>query len=353
VAVTAARTVVIPPRSRDEDLVVTGVGEGTVTMTRTPDTSAPGSYSLWFDQDAGHARVGDIVDGDTGTVTRRLLAVDRGELLPGARGRLSGWLHLGPAEMGVPFDDVEISTPLGPAPAWLFPAPGDDWVIQVHGRAVLRQECLRAVPVFHQAGFSSLVVSYRNDGEAPDAVDGRYALGLQEWRDVDFALDEAVRRGARRIVLMGWSMGGAIVLQTLLHSRHRDRIAGAVLDSPVVDWRTALHFQGRLRRLPRPVRGLAFGMLGSRLSRITGLRHPIDLDALDLVARADELSVPLLVMHSEDDGFVPADASHRLAVARPDIVTYEGFRVARHTKLSNYDPERWNAAIRRWLELLR
>jgi hypothetical protein len=42
-----------------------------------------------------------------------------------------------------------------------------------------------------------------------------------------------------------------------------------------------------------------------------------------------------------------------LAVARPDIVTFEPFSTARHTKLWNYDSERWNAAITRFLRGLR
>jgi hypothetical protein len=54
-------------------------------------------------------------------------------------------------------------------------------------------------------------------------------------------------------------------------------------------------------------------------------------------------------MHSDDDGFIPSTASRALAEARPDIVTFESFSGARHTKLWNYDPPRWNAAIAGWL----
>ena len=78
-------------------------------------------------------------------------------------------------------------------------------------------------------------------------------------------------------------------------------------------------------------------------------RRVIDLDRLDFVRRARELQVPILIMHSDDDGFVPSTASRALAVARPDIVTYVPFEVARHTKLWNYDREKWEGAIRDWL----
>jgi fermentation-respiration switch protein FrsA (DUF1100 family) len=60
--------------------------------------------------------------------------------------------------------------------------------------------------------------------------------------------------------------------------------------------------------------------------------------------------VPILILHSEDDGFVPVDASHALRDARPDLVTMPRFTVARHTKLWNYDQTGWNAAITEWLQ---
>ena len=92
---------------------------------------------------------------------------------------------------------------------------------------------------------------------------------------------------------------------------------------------------------------------GSWGRAITGQQHPIDLDRLDFVRHAAQLSVPILVLHSADDVYVPATASRELARLRPDIVTYIEFVVAGHTRLWNYDAERWNRAIAQWLgELL-
>jgi pimeloyl-ACP methyl ester carboxylesterase len=73
------------------------------------------------------------------------------------------------------------------------------------------------------------------------------------------------------------------------------------------------------------------------------------MSRLDFVRRSAELHVPILLMHSDDDAFIPSTASRALAKARPDIVTLEAFTGAGHTRLWNYDPARWNAAIRGWL----
>jgi alpha-beta hydrolase superfamily lysophospholipase len=355
VTVAFARTVVTPPRKREEDTRILAHDEATITLSATLDSLTPGRYSFWFRQDTGHARVGEILSHTSGTVTRELLGVQFGQLDGAARGRFSGWYHLSPADLPVEYEDIEIDTELGAAPAWLVPSRGRSsrWMIGVHGRAVRRQETLRSVPVFREAGYTSLLVSYRNDGDAPRSPDHRYALGDSEWRDIEAAMRYAIEHGAKHIVLMGWSMGGATVLQALTRSPLAEHVSGVVLDSPVVDWVTALEYQGVANRLPKPIQWGVIRLLTKPWAGlITGQREPIDLERLDIVRRADELHTPILLLHSDDDGYVPSTASRALAVARPDIVTFEPFEIARHTKLWNYDEPRWNAVIARFLDRL-
>lgn len=352
VSVTFARTVVTPPTKRLEDLHVLANDADTVTLSASIDSMTPGQYSLWFNGDSGHARVGEIVSYTADTVTRQLLGVDLGDLNSAVRGRFGGWFYLHPSDLGFPYRDVEVDTDVGPAPAWLVPAVTDTglWVIGVHGRAVRREEALRAVPVFREAGYSSLLVSYRNDGDAPDSVDNRYSLGDTEWRDVEAAMQFAIDHGAKQLVLMGWSMGGATVLQAVTRSPLAGFVRGVVLESPVVDWVTALHHQGVVNRIPRILRLIVFRLLSGSWARLlTGQLEPINLDRLDFVTRAGELETPILLLHSDDDGYVPSTASRALAVAREDIVTFESFSTARHARLWNYDGERWNAVIAAWL----
>jgi pimeloyl-ACP methyl ester carboxylesterase len=358
VSVVIARRVLVPPSRREEDVAILSVDldAGLVVLDSTPDSRLPGDYSFWFTRESGHARIGEIVASTPKTVTRRILGVDAGDITTARRGRLTGWFYLTPADLGVSFEDVAIATPLGDAPAWLIPSPDstpERWAIHVHGRAVRRPETLRAVPIFREAAYTSLVVSYRNDNEAPRSDDFRYALGDREWLDVDAAMQYAVSNGATQIVLVGWSMGGATVLQALTRSAVGDTVAGVLLESPVVDWIAAVDFQVRLRRLPVFVRSFVILLFKSRWGRVfTGLAEPLDIDRLDFVTRAKELDRPVLILHSDDDGFVPSTASRALAIARPDIVSFEAFEVARHTKLWNYDRARWEGAIRDWLATL-
>jgi alpha-beta hydrolase superfamily lysophospholipase len=357
IATVYARRVVTPDAEKPDDVDVLAVGAGTVTLRATPETVAAGRYGLWLESGQGHARVGDVVDHDpqAGTVTRRLLGVDGGRLREGAA-RWNQYYFAGtPAALGLPFEDVAVPTDLGDMPAWFVPpAPTvptrDAWAILVHGRGATREECLRALPVLHRLGFPALVVSYRNDAGAPRSRGGRYHLGDAEWLDVEAALLLAAERGAAEAVLVGWSMGGAIVLQLVTRSWLADRVRAVVLDAPVLDWRHVLDHHARINRLPSSVGRLAQSVLQHRAARrLLGVDAPLSLDRMDWVTRAGELQVPLLILHSDDDEFVPAEPSRRLAQARPDVVTYVPSSGARHAKEWNVDPDGWDSAVARFL----
>lgn len=366
-----ARRAITPERSRREDTEILAVAEdlSAVTLAVNPDTVLRGRYDLWFDGGRGHARLGRVLARSGAGVVRAIERIDYGDLRSAAAGRIGGWYFVDPAEVGgsvhsVSVHSLSVRTAEGEAPAWLFPASdgdgagdladgdqsGTDWAIHVHGRGAERREALRAVPVFAEHGYTSLVVSYRNDPNAPPSASGRYGLGSTEWRDVDAAIGYAIASGAKRVVLMGWSMGGAIVLQTLARSAHRDAIVGVVLDSPVVDWVDTLDYQAREQHIPAPMALAAMRLLDAPWARrLTGADGPIGLPELDFVARADEVTVPVLLLHSDDDGYVPATASKAFAAKRPDIVEYVAFQTARHTKLWNYDEERWTTSVGGWL----
>jgi pimeloyl-ACP methyl ester carboxylesterase len=353
-----ARRVVSPDGERPDDVEVLGIGAGTVTLRATDETVAPGRYGLWLDGGGGHARLGEVVDHDEAarTVTRRLLGVDGGRLREGAV-RWNQYFYAGtPATaLDLAFEDVEVATALGPMPAWAVPPASGvprrrTWVLLVHGRGATREECLRALPVLHRLGFPALVVSYRNDTGAARSPGGRYHLGEAEWLDLEAAAVHAFDAGAHDVVLVGWSMGGAIALQTLSRSWVADRIRAVVLDAPVLDWRDVLDHHARLVRLPTRIGRLSQAVLEStQARRLAGVETPLSLDRLDWVTRASELRVPILLIHSDDDEFVPSGPSRRLAEARPDLVTFVPSRGARHTKEWNVDPDGWDTAVARFL----
>ncbi|TXR57339.1 alpha/beta hydrolase family protein [Quadrisphaera setariae] len=369
-----ARRVVTPEKVRVDDVRVLAVEPDRVVLAASDLTLAPGRYGLWTDGGATHSQLGDVIGVDepgTGssggagagrgagrarTVVRHLIGTDAGALRPGP-GRWSGWFHTGDPgrALGLPFDDAVVTSPVGELPAWLVhPADGElrgkVWAVLVHGRGGTREECLRALPVLHRLGVPALVPSYRNDPGVPASPSGRYGLGDTEWEDVEAAVLHALDAGAREVVLVGWSMGGAIVLSALSRSWTADRVRAVVLDGPVLDWRSVLQHQARVHRVPPPLGRAGTALMGSPLARAAlGVEGPLDLDRLDWVTRAEELRVPVLLLHGEADAVVPVGSSRMLAAARPDLVTLLEFPGAGHCREWNSDPDRWEREVARFL----
>ena len=357
--VRGARSLVTPPPPYISGRIL-GISEDEVTLTRSAETTLPGRYGMWTDVERGYAKVGDVLRLDDQGVTRRLIAVEEEPWAPGLVVRMGAAYYRSPAELDVPVEDVLVRTPLGPAPAWCIRPPvdrstdanrqGEEWAILVHGRDAVQWETIRAVPVLREAGLTTLIISYRNDPGAPAAPDGRYHLGDREWADVEAAIAYALAHGATRVTLMGWSMGGGIVLQTLRRSSLAGAVHRAILDSPAVDWRAVIARILERRRIPTVLHPVFLGALTTTIgARLLGLDEPIDLDRLDSVAGADEIDVPVLVLHSRADDVAPISAARAFAAARPELVTLEEFDGAGHVRLWNRHEAQYVSTIRRWL----
>ncbi len=350
-ATVLARLALTPDRRRRDDTTVVAVDGDIATLALEEHSRVPGRYGVWL-PDGGHARLSELVDVDEelARVRWRVESVDRGTLAPG-RARWNAYYYWGAPDvcLSVPTERVVVDTELGVMGAWLVPS-GDGgtkrWAILIHGRGGTREETVRAVTPLRDNGFTCLAPTYRNDEGSPAGPDGRYNLGLSEWRDIDAALVFAVAHGAQHVVLVGWSMGGAIALQLLARSVHADVVDRVVLDSPVVDWDDVLAFHTRLHHVPAVLGSLGRFLMGHPWARrLVGVHSPLDVAETDWVRRADELDRPVLLIHSDDDEFVPVGPSRELARRRPDLVTFEEWHDARHCQEWNTDPERWERVV--------
>ncbi|WP_188726213.1 alpha/beta hydrolase family protein [Pseudoclavibacter endophyticus] len=353
VGVLVGRAVVTPPDQRRDPVRLHAIdpAASTVTLARTTESAAAGNYTLVYAAGRGSCRLGEIVSENERTVTRRYSDETGAALEEQQFVRVASAPERSIDDVGVPWGERRVPTELGDAPAWLFEAPGSrDWAIHVHGRGAVLTEPLRSVRLLHDEGWTSLVISYRNDLGAPRSPDGKFGLGATEWRDVEAAMAFALSRGAERLLLVGWSMGGATVMQALFASAHRDRVIGVVLESPVVSWRATLALQGRRLKLPWWVIRFTTWLLASPLAPLlVRTAAPIPIDAMELTRRAGDLRVPVLLFHSTGDTVVPYHPSARLARARPDLVTYEQFDEALHVRNWNVDAPRWERAWRQWV----
>jgi uncharacterized protein len=341
-----ASFVLVPDHSPwSERIEIEAVSPGRIEFRPSDATERPGLYGLVWD--GGHAVVGPVLSENTDRVTRRLSDV-HGFLSPGLEAGIDSNVYFGnPLEArDLPYRSVNIPSELGPMPAWEIPASrsggaGNAWAIVIHGINGDRQIGLRIAPTLRRAGFNSLLISYRDDLGAPDSPDGLHHQGQTEWRDLAAAVRYALRHGARKIVLDGYSMGGALIAQLMERSSLADRIDGLVLDAPALNWKAILEFNAEEMGLP--------GFAALPVEWAIQTRIDVDSTSLDALQHPEDFHLPILLFHGDDDEVVPISTSSEFAEKLPRWVTYYVAPTAGHTQSWNVDPVLYDRRLRRFL----
>ena len=130
-------------------------------------------------------------------------------------------------------------------------------------------------------------------------------MGLTEWRDLEAAARYALAHGARRLVLVGYSMGGSLVAQFMEKSRLADRVDALVLDAPALNWKRILEFNATEMGLP--------GLLALPVEWAVGARIDADWDSLDALQHTEDFHLPILLFHGTDDDVIPIETSDDFA----------------------------------------
>jgi hypothetical protein len=149
------------------------------------------------------------------------------------------------------------------------------------------------------------------------------------------------------VLLVGYSMGGAVVVSFLERSVLAARVAGVVLDAPMLDFGRSVDLGASRQRLP--LVGLPLPQsLTDVATWIAGWRYGVDWGSLDYLHRAGKLQAPILLFHGSADTRVPVATSDQLARLGHDV-TYVRVAGADHldswSRPATTGPSRhsWNA----------
>ncbi|MEX0784514.1 MAG: alpha/beta fold hydrolase [Dehalococcoidia bacterium] len=330
------------------DLTVAAVGPESVTMRpRTAGARAaarqPGVYGLQYLE--GYGQLGEILSDDAAAnaIERRFELIYGQPPRPGDGARVDSFAFpLDPhVAHALEWEAVDVPSGGRSNPAWLLPGEASHWAILVHGKGARREEALRLLPLLHADGWASLTISYLNDTDCEQT--GTYQFGATEWEDLETAAGFAVNRGATEILLVGYSMGGAIVLSFLARSSHAGLVRGLILDAPMTNLEEIVRIRSKRMRVP--------GRLLAPAMRRAVRAARLDWPHLDYHSAWNRDDLPVLLFHGDADAVIPVSLSDTFAAGRPNI-TYHRVPQAGHVRCWNTDRPRYESAVRDFLASL-
>jgi len=231
-----------------------------------------------------------------------------------------------PADWELRFEDFSAQGKAGAIKGWLFPtisAQGWDapFIVLVHGRDenrayVYSDRRLRldaSVPCpFTVERLVARLVSWSNvvtyDQRAHGESEGRRStFGYGEGEDIQKVIDYLVeRRGAKKIALVGWSLGGSAAI---LEAANDPRVAAVVVDSSFAVASELL--ENAARRMGYPAWLMSFGVLGMRF-------FGMDINKARPIDQIGGIKGPILIIHGEKDPLIPVEQAERLQAAASD-----------------------------------
>jgi len=227
-------------------------------------------------------------------------------------------------------------------------------VIAQHGGGHDRRECLRIVPIFHNANMPVILYDASEHGIS-DGDGGGLGYGYREMFDLMGAVDHAEQKfGWDKVVVFGTSVGAATVIKAASEDKRIDLvIAENAFFTPEELWDHAIQtalgtagFGGRdinrfgaavaiIQRLNQFIPRQFIDLIISIAKiRVGGWRKPAPSDVIEAIAPR-----PLLFIHSKADDVIPWDHTERLfekcSEPKDKLVTETG----RHAAVYNDNQE--------------
>ena len=223
-----------------------------------------------------------------------------------------------PAAVGLDYREVGFRSTDGLALRawWIDQGDSSRAALLVHGFTGDKSDphVVETARVYHRAGFDVLMLDLRANGESEGE---RVTLGYREVRDVRAALSWLEKRGfdPSKVVLHGWSMGGATVVRAAPDSG----VAAVVEEAAYADLPPLLR-----ERLPEASGLPAFFNPGVFLmGRVLLDIDPWAVRPKEDARRLSEEGVPLMIIHSRDDEVIPFEHAESFAAAYPGAVFWE------------------------------
>lgn len=246
-----------------------------------------------------------------------------------------------PADVGLDFKPIRIKgrndIQLG---GWYCPNNRTDTIVLLfHGYSVDKSAILGEAAAFHAMGLAVLLVDFRGSGNSSESYT---SIGFHEADDITAAVLYAKSHlPHRKLILFGQSMGGVAILRAIhKHFIEPDAvIVEAVFDTMLNTVRHRFHAMG----IPSFPSAQLLVLLGGRQVGFNGFKH-------NPVEYAHSVTCPILFLHGTNDSRARIDEGKRVYAAVPAPKWFKTFPNARHESFISRYPQRWQTAVREFLQ---
>ena len=357
----------------EDRILVSSIDENTLTLNVEEELwgvlMEKGVYGVRGQN--GDAVVGKIISSENNIVKRELLKLS-GTLVSGDKvngtnlvtidefgsykilgtsswsGQASEGVYTPESVSNLDYEIISYTSDLGEFPSYLTTEGDKGIVIFIHGfRGDYSREvfALMRSGDLNDLGYRSMIISYRNDRGVPKDPSGIYQYGTTEWRDIDGAIDEALKY-TDNVILFGTSGGGGPISSWLQNVGDRNKVSGIIYEAPVISFWESVEVNGAARFPWLP------SQLFSYFKIITELRYGVDFSAMDFREAVIESEIPVLLFHGDDDEWVPVEMSDYIASMRTTNLTYVRYENVGHVTSWNADPARYVRELSTFLNSL-
>ncbi|MGA1871469.1 MAG: alpha/beta hydrolase [bacterium] len=225
---------------------------------------------------------------------------------------------------------------------WYIPGDSPDkLVLLFHGYGQEKSSLIEEADIFHDLGFSCLLVDFRGSGDSSESYT---SIGYLEADDVAEAVFYAKEKFPyQTIILFGQSMGAVAILKAI--NDKKVEADGVILEGVFDTLLNTVNNRFKIMGIPSFPSAQLLVFWGSKQMGFNGFMH-------NPVEYAQNVYVPALVMHGINDPKVLLEEAENVFFQLQGPKQFKKFHEIGHESYLEYFPDEWRLSVKNFINIL-